>query len=123
MNAPAISGGNATIFVSDMDRSVRFYTEVLGLKLAFRAGNEWASIDAGGFQIGLHPATPHAPRPGARGSIEVGLMVPPPMQAAFDAYAARGVRFDGPPKFDGAVTLAPFGDPDGNALYLVCMGG
>ena len=28
--------GNATIFVSDMDRSVNFYTKTLGLKLAQR---------------------------------------------------------------------------------------
>ncbi len=28
-----ISGGNATVFVSNMDTSVAFYTEGLGLKL------------------------------------------------------------------------------------------
>ena len=31
-----ISGGNATIYVSNMDTAVRFYTEVLGLKLTNR---------------------------------------------------------------------------------------
>lgn len=28
-----ISGGNATVYVSDMDAAVRFYSEILGLKL------------------------------------------------------------------------------------------
>jgi len=28
-----ITGGNATVFVSNMDNAVRFYTEVLGLRL------------------------------------------------------------------------------------------
>ena len=35
-----VSGGNATIIVQDMDRSIRFYTEVLGLKLTNRFGND-----------------------------------------------------------------------------------
>jgi catechol 2,3-dioxygenase-like lactoylglutathione lyase family enzyme len=31
-----ISGGNATVFVSNMDAAVHFYTDVLGLKLTDR---------------------------------------------------------------------------------------
>ncbi|MGO9013124.1 MAG: VOC family protein [Bryobacteraceae bacterium] len=34
-----ISGGNATVFVSDMDASVQFYTEVLGLKRLRKNGS------------------------------------------------------------------------------------
>ncbi|MCU1262991.1 MAG: hypothetical protein JWO80_5876 [Bryobacterales bacterium] len=34
-----ISGGNATVFVSNMDRAVEFYTGVLGLKLTNRFGD------------------------------------------------------------------------------------
>src|SRR5262249_26868336 len=41
-----IHGGNATVYVSDMDRSVRFYTETLGLKLKHRFGNHWAEVIA-----------------------------------------------------------------------------
>ncbi len=60
-----ISGGNATVFVSNMDASVRFYTEVLGLKLTNRRfGNSWATVDAGkGLTIGLHPASPKGNSP------------------------------------------------------------
>jgi hypothetical protein len=39
-----IRGGNATIYVTDMDRAVACYTKSLGLQLAFRAGDHWATI-------------------------------------------------------------------------------
>jgi catechol 2,3-dioxygenase-like lactoylglutathione lyase family enzyme len=69
-----ISGGNATVFVSNMDKAVRFYTEVLGLRLAERYGDHWATVDAGrGFTIGLHPASPKYPAPGTKGGIMLGL--------------------------------------------------
>ena len=69
-----ITGGQATVYVSDMDRSVEFYTETLGLKLRLRAGNHFAMVDAGkGFAIGLHPAGPNSPRPGSIGGIQIGF--------------------------------------------------
>jgi hypothetical protein len=63
----AIRGGNASVYISDMDRAVAFYTEALGLPLRTRIGGEWAEIDAGdGLVIGLHPARPpETPPPGA----------------------------------------------------------
>jgi predicted enzyme related to lactoylglutathione lyase len=42
-----ISGGNATVFVSSMDRAVDFYTGVLGCKLTNRFGDNWATVEAG----------------------------------------------------------------------------
>lgn len=114
-----IFGGNATIYVSDMDRAVAFYTQTLGLTLAFRAGNEWADIDAGdGFKIGLHPAGEYSPTPGAPGAIQVGLGVDRPIQEVVDTLAAQGVQFHGPVLDQGYIKLAFFTDPDGNPLYL-----
>ncbi len=46
--------GLVMIVVSNMDRSVAFYREVLGLKLLFHQSN-WSQFDAGGMLIGLHP--------------------------------------------------------------------
>jgi catechol 2,3-dioxygenase-like lactoylglutathione lyase family enzyme len=41
------------VIVSNMDRAVRFYTEVLGLKLKNRFGDHWATVVAGnGLTIG-----------------------------------------------------------------------
>jgi len=120
LTVPLIEGGSPTIFVSDLDRSVRFYTDALGLRIAFRAQDKFCMIDAGGgLMLGLHPTETHTPSAGTRGSIEVGLQVARPIEDVVDELARRGVNFHGRIIDDeGAVKLAPFDDPDGNALYL-----
>lgn len=121
MSEPAglLSGGNATILVSDMDRAVAFYVEALGLSLTYRTGGDWASIDAGGgFSLGLHSARHGGPQPGTGGSITVGLTVSRPIDEVVAALQAHGVQFHGPVLDQGFVKLAFFQDPDGNALYL-----
>ncbi len=116
-----LAGGNPTIYVSDMDRAVAFYTETLGLKLQQRFGNDWASIDAGqGLVLGLHPSSPGGPRPGTGGSISVGFGVTRPLEEVVEALRRRGVTFHGGIKEDpkSPVRLAFFQDQDGNDLYL-----
>ena len=116
-----IEGGTPTIYVSDMDRAVQFYTEVLGLRLISRHGDEWASVDAGkGLTLGLHPAAKRMGAPGTLGSINVGLNVTESIDEVVRTLESRGVTFDGPIKGDanGSIRLAFFGDPDGNSLYL-----
>jgi len=119
-----IHGGNATIYVSDMDRAVGFYTNTLELKLQFRAGNHWAQVDAGnGLQIGLHPSGPHSPPAGKSGSISVGFTINQPLDQVVSTLKARGVVFRGPVMDDakGGIRLAFFGDSDDNDLYLCEM--
>jgi catechol 2,3-dioxygenase-like lactoylglutathione lyase family enzyme len=115
-----ISGGNVTVMISNMDASVRFYTEVLGLKLANRYGDHWATVDGGqGLSIGLHPASPKHPAPGSKGGLLIGLEIDEPIQGAVADLKAKGVRFSGPIVNDaGAGFFAYFEDPDGNSLYL-----
>jgi catechol 2,3-dioxygenase-like lactoylglutathione lyase family enzyme len=114
-----IHGGHSTLYVSDLDDSIRFYVEVLGLRLIDRRADLWATIDAGGgLHLGLHAATPAAPRPGTSGAITVGLFVQEPLEQVMARLRERGVWFrsgivDAPPS-----RLAFFGDPDGNDLYL-----
>ncbi|WP_211876965.1 VOC family protein [Pseudarthrobacter albicanus] len=118
-----IRGGNATIYVSGMDRSVLFYTEVLGLGLAFRAGDHWASIDAGdGMVLGLHPAGAGSPVPGTAGAVTVGLGVDEPIEGVVSTLEGRGVVFHGSRAEAGGLRLAFFTDPDGNELYLAESG-
>ena len=59
-----ITGGNATVFVANMDASLKFYNEVLGLKMSSHYGDHWASVEAGSFTIGLHPKSDKHPAPG-----------------------------------------------------------
>jgi len=116
-----IHGITATIYVSEMDRAVDFYTKTLGLPLAGRWGDEYASIDLGkGAAIGLHPAKgPHVPNPGTHGSIQVGFTVEKSLDDVIKDLTSRGVAFRGPIVDDVQVRLAFFGDPDGNDLYLI----
>ncbi len=116
-----IEGGTPTIYVSDMDRAVEFYTAVLGLRLESRYGDEWASVDAGrGMTIGLHPAAERMGAPGTLGSINIGFNVTESLDEVVRTLESRGVTFDGPISGDanGSIRLAFFGDPDGNSLYL-----
>ena len=114
----AISGALPTIFVSDMDAAVRFYTESLGLKLAERYGDHWASIDCGnGITIGLHPASAENPS-GRPGSIAIGFRTTEPIRDAVARLRTRGVVFRGEIVDDTQVLLAHFQDSDGNPLYM-----
>jgi catechol 2,3-dioxygenase-like lactoylglutathione lyase family enzyme len=111
-------GALPTVFVSDIDRAVAFYTDVLGLALAFRAGDHWASIDAGGAtQIGLHPRDGQRSAVGNADAISAGLNVTGPLETVMAAPSARGVEF-GDVSTDGMLKIAHFTDPDGNPLYL-----
>ena len=115
-----ISGGNITVMVSNMDASVRFYTEVMGMKLTNRFGDHWATVEAGrGLIIGLHPASPRYPVPGTKGGMVIGLEIDEPIQHVVDRLASSGVKFVGPIiGDDGAGSFAHLEDPDGNSMYL-----
>lgn len=43
--------------VTDMKRSIAFYTEALQMKLRFE-DDGWTALDCGGVQVGLHPTDP-----------------------------------------------------------------
>jgi catechol 2,3-dioxygenase-like lactoylglutathione lyase family enzyme len=116
-----ITGGNATIYVTDMDRAVAFYRDTLGLKLTQRFGDHWAEIQVGAsLVLGLHPKSEKAPPPGTSGAISIGLAIDEPIDDAVARLQAKGVQFRGPVVRDeqGGVALAFLGDPDGNDLYL-----
>ncbi len=114
-----INGGLATIFVSDFNRAVTFYTETLGMKLVFRSGDFWAEITAGpGLTIGLHPKSDSAAAPGTNGATLVGLEVQGEIEPAVATLRAQGVRLKGELVYDEPVKIQTFFDPDGNELYL-----
>lgn len=111
-------GGNVTVYVSDMDAAVRFYSEVLGLKLAYRFGNHWASIVVGSnLTIGLHPASAESPEAGS-GGMAIGLELEGSIDDAITRLAAKGVQFEGQVNRGKAGSFAGFRDPDGHQLYL-----
>lgn len=116
-----IQGGTPTIYVSDMERAVTFYTRTLGLKLLEREDDAWASIDAGdGLVLGLQPANGNGEGAAGSGSMAIGFNVIEPLEEVVAKLKHRGVNFRGPieGKEEMPVRFAFFGDPDGNALYL-----
>lgn len=118
--ARGISGGNVSIYISNMDRAVAFYVESLGLALRTRINDEWAELDAGnGLIIGLHPAQPPRTLPaGTRGAINIELRVTKPLEEVVAGLEAAGVHFNGPIVSYPNVRLASLSDPDQNELLL-----
>ena len=114
-----ISGGNATVFVSNMDRSVHFYCDVLGLRLTNRFGDHWATVEAGkGLTIGLHPASPKYPAPGTKGAMMLGLEIDEPIEGLVAQLNAKGAKITAPIVNDTAGRFVHLEDPDGNEIYF-----
>jgi catechol 2,3-dioxygenase-like lactoylglutathione lyase family enzyme len=112
------SSGNVTVYVSNMDAAVRFYSEVLGLKLAYRFGDHWAAVEAGkGLTIGLHPDSGES-RAGRKGSMEIGLELSGSIHEAVKVLKSKGVQFPEPIRTGKSGSFAHFEDPDGNLLYI-----
>jgi catechol 2,3-dioxygenase-like lactoylglutathione lyase family enzyme len=113
-----LSGGNATVIISNMDTAVQFYTEVLGMKLTNRFGDNWATVSAGpGLTIGLHPASPRHPAPGTKGGILLGLEIDEPVENVISRLSKKGVKF-GSITRDMPGAFVSFEDPDGNPFYF-----
>ena len=116
-----ITGGNVTVYVSDMDQAVAFYVNQLGLKLGQRFGNHWAEIQVGqSLVIGLHPKSDKSPAPATSGAMSIGFTVDEPIDQAVQRLTAKGVRFREPVVRDeqAGLSFAFFCDEDGNDLYL-----
>jgi len=112
------SSGNVTVYVSNMDAAVRFYSETLGLKLAYRFGDHWAAVEVGkGLTIGLHPASAEMPA-GRKGSMAIGLELSGSIKDAVAALEKKGVQFKGEVNEGKSGNFVSFEDPDGNQLYL-----
>jgi catechol 2,3-dioxygenase-like lactoylglutathione lyase family enzyme len=114
-----VTGGNATVFVSNIDASIHFYVDILGMKLTNRFGDSWATVEAGkGLTIGLHPASPKYPAPGTKGATMIGLEIDEAIQNVVARLAGNGVRVKGTIVRDEPGSFVHLEDPDGNELYL-----
>jgi lactoylglutathione lyase len=115
--------GVVMITVSDMERSVHFYRDVLGLPLRFESPH-WTEFDTETVTLALHSGgTPRsalpAEGPPSAGSVSTGWYVKE-LDATCATLKERGVRFIMEPTTrEGEwIRLAVFLDPDGCALSL-----
>lgn len=106
----------AIIFVSDIERSTKFYRDLMGLPLRFESPG-WTEFDTDGATLALH-ATPTAPGPPVdpdhlpAGRCRPGLGVPD-LDAFHQRMLDEGVVcLQGPTSTFGA-RLALYADPDG----------
>lgn len=60
---------NAYYVVRDMDRSARFYRDVLGLEVKFADPGKWTQFDVAGTQIAIATPAPGQPDPGENATV------------------------------------------------------
>ncbi len=107
--------------VSDLQRSVAFYTQVLGLRLKSSVPG-FAFVDAGAVTLVLSEPLSRAlgPLPGA---VEIVYPVSD-VQAGYEVLRSRGISFLREPRnVTGKDWSAVFTDPDGHRLSIFGPGG
>jgi lactoylglutathione lyase len=111
----------AIVFVSDMQRSVSFYRDVLGLPLKFESP-EWSEFATDGATLALHATTvsdsgtndpDHLPA----GRCRPGLSVPD-LDEFHKRMAASNVACVQEPKEVFGVRVAQYADPDGLTISV-----
>ena len=121
---PDVRVGHVHLKVSDLDRALKFYRDVLRFELTQRYGNEAAFLSAGGYHhhIGLNTWESEGgspPPPGSTGLYHLAIVYPTRAQFA-DALRRvlrAGVRLEG--ASDHGVSEAIYlRDPDGNGVEL-----
>jgi catechol 2,3-dioxygenase len=121
---PEVDVGHVHLKVADLERAVRFYSEVLGFELTQRYGTQAAFLSAGGYHhhIGLNTWESGGgppPPPGATGLYHVAFRYPTraSLATALRRLRAHSVRLGG--ASDHGVSEALYlRDPDGNGIEL-----
>jgi len=97
----------------DLDESIRFYTETLGMALKFRDGAHFAALDGGSVTLALATAVDH-PLPG---QVVVGIKTAD-VDAAAQAVEANGGALVKGPYDDAHERRAVVYDHQGNGLVF-----
>jgi catechol 2,3-dioxygenase len=116
---PGTVMGHVHLKVSDLDRSIAFYQDALGLDLRARLGPQAAFLAAGGYHhhVGInvwHSRGGGPPPPGSAGLAWFALELPSPAALAETARALRDAGHEVEEQ-GGTVTAR---DPDGIAVHL-----
>jgi predicted enzyme related to lactoylglutathione lyase len=104
------------VFTQDLERSIKFYGETLGLKRNERAHPEWPEFETGNLTLSLiTPEKTGVEFAPSKGSIALRV---PDVEAARRKLEEADVDFFGEVYDSGVCHMAFFSDPDGNALML-----
>jgi catechol 2,3-dioxygenase-like lactoylglutathione lyase family enzyme len=110
--------------VRDIERSIAFYVDVLGMR-ALTFGDNRRALVFGEQKINLHPTeapiAPHAEQP-TPGSADLCFITRTPIAEVVEHLAAHGVEAEaGPVPRTGArgpIVSVYFRDPDGNLIEV-----
>jgi catechol 2,3-dioxygenase-like lactoylglutathione lyase family enzyme len=119
---PAVRDGAAIggmLIVSDLDRSLRFYSEKLGFTIVYSASGN-AVVEYGGARILLQHMADFSGIDRRVGHLHIQV---PDVEAAFADLVSKGVDFSHRPKMvsrsdDLELWKATFRDPDGHGVAL-----
>lgn len=115
-NSPVTGIGNLILAVTDMERSLAFYRDALGLPVRYSSG-EFAFLQAGALTLCLRHVG-EAPGAGDREDVEIVFDVAD-IQEAYHTLKGRGVVFRVEPRVvTGDLLAADFRDPDGHLLSI-----
>jgi glyoxylase I family protein len=111
-----LSIGTVMLGVSNLERSIGFYRDTLGMKLQ-RQFPGFAFFQAGGVTLVLSEPLMKA-RPGAEEAVEVVFSVNG-VRSAHEGLLKRGLNFTQEPRVvTGDLWAANFDDPDGHHLSI-----
>ncbi|MFD1342823.1 VOC family protein [Litorisediminicola beolgyonensis] len=124
-HAPAeMTIGHVHLKVSDLERSIAFYRDVIGLSLTQRYGAQAAFLSAGGYHhhIGLNTWESRGRPPADRrhpGLFHTAFLFPDraSLGAALQRAIDHGVEIEGAADH-GVSEAVYFSDPDGNGIEL-----
>jgi lactoylglutathione lyase len=105
-----------TILVSDLDRALHFYRDILGLALR-KKNAKYAEVEVHGFLLGLHLVEGDAAAANVTGNLSVGFRVED-LKAEVARLVDRGLMFSSSIQEGAGGWFAYFQDPDGTPLYL-----
>lgn len=111
--------GQISMRARDLDRAVRFYRDILGIRFLFDAPPRLAFFDCGGIRLMLSTPEPAFDHPGS-----VLYFTVEDIEAMHAAFVAKGVKFTEGPHLiaklpDREVWMAFFEDSEGNTLALM----
>ena len=112
--------GQISVPVSDVDRAIAFYRDMLGMRFLFKAPPGLGFFDCAGVRLMLDgPAKAQA-----NNYSSVIYYKVPDLNASYEALIAKGVTFEAKPHLiakmpDHELWMAFFRDPDDNTLALM----